>query len=86
MLYLKLLGGVAVEGPSGPLSGRAVQRHRLALLAILATGHARGRGSSREKLIAYLWPEAGPERGRPLLSDSVYRINQAVGGEAIVAV
>ena len=86
MLYLKLLGGVAVEGPAGPLSGRAVQRHRLALLAILATGQARGRGSSREKLIAYLWPEAGPERGRPLLSDSVYRINQAVGGEAIVAV
>jgi len=86
VLYLKLFGGVAVDGPAGPLSGRAVQRHRLALLAILATGQARGRGSSREKLIAYLWPEAGPERGRPLLSDSVYRINQAVGGEAIVAV
>ncbi|HTK53807.1 MAG TPA: BTAD domain-containing putative transcriptional regulator [Gemmatimonadaceae bacterium] len=86
MLYLKLFGGVAVEGPAGPLSGRAVQRHRLALLAILATCQARGRGSSREKLIAYLWPEADPERGRPLLSDSVYRINQAVGGEAIVAV
>jgi TolB-like protein/DNA-binding SARP family transcriptional activator len=63
-----------------------VQRHRLALLAILATCQARGRGSCREKLIAYLWPEADPERGRPLLSDSVYRINQAVGGEAIVAV
>ena len=86
MLYLKLFGGVAVEGPAGPLSGRAVQRHRLALLAILATCQARGRGSSREKLITYLWPEADPERGRPLLSDSVYRINQAVGGEAIVAV
>ena len=75
-----------MEGPAGPLSGRAVQRHRLALLSILATCQARGRGSSREKLIAYLWPEADPERGRPLLSDSVYRINQAVGGEAIVAV
>ena len=86
MLYLKLFGGVVVEGPAGPLSGRAVQRRRLALLAILATGQARGRGSSREKLIAYLWPEADPERGRPLLSDSVYRINQAVGGEAIVSV
>jgi TolB-like protein/DNA-binding SARP family transcriptional activator len=85
VVYLKLFGGVAVEGPAGPLSGRAVQRRRLALLAILATCQARGRGSSREKLIAYLWPEADPERGRPLLSDSVYRINQAVGGEAIVA-
>jgi serine/threonine-protein kinase len=86
VLYLKLLGGVSVEGPAGPLSGRAVQRRRLALLAILATCQARGRGSSREKLISYLWPEADPERGRPLLCDSVYRINQAVGGEAIVAV
>jgi TolB-like protein/DNA-binding SARP family transcriptional activator/Tfp pilus assembly protein PilF len=62
-----------------------VQRRRLALLAILATGQARGRGVGREKLVAYLWPEADGERGRPLLSDSVYRINQAVGEEAIVA-
>jgi len=57
----------------------------LALLALLATGQARGRGVGREKLVAYLWPEADAERGRPLLSDSIYRINQAVGGEAIVA-
>jgi TolB-like protein/DNA-binding SARP family transcriptional activator len=67
------------------LTGRAVQRRRLALLAILATGQARGRGVGREKLVAYLWPEADGERGRPLLSDSVYRINQAVSGEAIVS-
>lgn len=85
MYYLKLLGGVSVEGPTGPLTGRAVQRRRLALLALLAAGQARGRGVGREKLVAYLWPEADVERGRPLLSDSIYRINQAVGGEAIVS-
>jgi TolB-like protein/DNA-binding SARP family transcriptional activator/Tfp pilus assembly protein PilF len=57
----------------------------LALLAVLAAAQTRGRGVGREKLVAYLWPEADGERGRPLLSDSVYRINQAVGEEAIVA-
>jgi len=83
--HIKLLAAASIDGPAGPLTGRAVQRRRLALLAILATGQARGRGVGREKLVAYLWPEADCERGRPLLSDSVYRINQAVDGEAIVA-
>ena len=75
-----------MEGPSGPLTGRAVQRRRLALLAVLAAGQARGRGTGRDRLVAFLWPEADAERGRPLLSDSIYRINQAVGDEAIVTV
>jgi serine/threonine-protein kinase len=39
---------------------------------------------SRDKLIAYLWPEHDAEHGRPLLSDSIYRVNQALGAEAIV--
>ena len=84
MHHIKLLAAASIDGPAGPLTGRAVQRRRLALLAILATGQARGRGVGREKLVAYLWPEADCERGRPLLSDSVYRINQAVDGEAII--
>ena len=31
-----------------------------------------------------LWPDADAERGRRLLSDSIYRINQALGGEVII--
>lgn len=73
-----------MEGPEGPLTGRAVQRRRLGLLALLSL--ARRRGLTRDKLIGVLWPDADPERGRHLLSDSVYRVNQAVGGEALVAV
>ena len=46
---------------------------------------ARARGLSRDKLIAYLWPDQDDERGRALLSDSIYRVNQALGAEAIVA-
>ena len=83
MQRLKLFGGAAIESDAGPLTGRAVQRRRLALLAMLAAaGSAR---VSRDKLIAHLWPESTAENGRRFLSDSVYRINQALGGDVIVS-
>ncbi|MGH7475997.1 MAG: AfsR/SARP family transcriptional regulator, partial [Longimicrobiales bacterium] len=81
---LELFGSASIEGPTGPLTGRPVQRRRLALLALLAI--ARQRGHTRDKLIGYLWPDADPDRARHQLSDSVYRINQAVGGEAVIGI
>jgi TolB-like protein/DNA-binding SARP family transcriptional activator/Tfp pilus assembly protein PilF len=84
LFRLRLFGGASIDGSDGPLTGRAVQRRRLALLALLAV--ARGRGLTRDRLLAYLWPDSDPERARHLLSDSVYRINQALGGDAILAV
>lgn len=84
LFRLKLFGSASIEGPDGPVTGRPVQRRRLGLLALLAI--ARDRGVTRDKLMAYLWPDADPERARHLLSDSVYRINQAVGGDALIAV
>ena len=83
MFSLKLLGGASIQTPSGPLTGRATQRRRIGLLAMLAV--ARHRGISRDKAVAYLWPEQDAEHGRPLLSDSIYRVNQALGGEAILS-
>lgn len=80
---LKLFGCAIVETSEGPLGGRAAQRHRMALLAMLASTRRPSR--SRDTLIAMLWPEADAERGRRLLSDSVYRINQALGAEALVS-
>ncbi|HEY7408706.1 MAG TPA: BTAD domain-containing putative transcriptional regulator [Gemmatimonadaceae bacterium] len=82
MFSLKLFAGASIQTPSGPLTGRATQRRRIALLALLAV--ARARGMSRDKVIAFLWPEQDSEHGRPLLSDSIYRVNQALGGEAII--
>jgi DNA-binding SARP family transcriptional activator len=85
---LRLLGGAFIEASDGPLSGRATQRHRLALLALLATDPTRrasAGGASREKLAAYLWPEADAERARKLLADSIYRVNQALADDAIVS-
>jgi TolB-like protein/DNA-binding SARP family transcriptional activator len=80
---LKLFGCAIVETIDGPLGGRAAQRHRMALLAMLASTRRPSR--SRDTLIAMLWPEADSERGRRLLSDSVYRINQALGAEVLVS-
>jgi TolB-like protein/DNA-binding SARP family transcriptional activator/Flp pilus assembly protein TadD len=79
-VYLKVFGGASIEGPSGPLGGRAVHRHRLGLLALLAA-HSR---ITREKVIAYLWPSASETRGRRLLSDSIYRIHAGLRCEAIL--
>ena len=83
MFSLKLLGGASIQTPTGPLTGRATQRRRIALLAMLAV--ARARGVTRDKAIAYLWPDQDVEHGRPLLSDSIYRINQALGAEVIIS-
>ena len=82
MNRLTLFGGAIVETSSGPLVGRAAQRHRIALLALLACGRRAQR--SRDQLMTLLWPDADGERGRRLLSDSIYRINCALGGEVIV--
>ncbi|MBR9988148.1 MAG: bacterial transcriptional activator domain-containing protein [Gemmatimonadetes bacterium] len=84
MFRLKLFGSAFIDGPAGRVTGRAVQRRRLGLLALLAV--AGERGMTRDRLVGYLWPDSDGERARHLLSDSVYRINQAVGGEAVVAV
>jgi TolB-like protein/DNA-binding SARP family transcriptional activator/Flp pilus assembly protein TadD len=40
---------------------------------------------TREKVVAYLWPSATESRGRRLLSDSIYRIHQELGCEAVIA-
>lgn len=78
---LRLFGGASIEGPEGPLTGRAAQRHRLALLAMLAAS-ARS-GITRDRLIAYLWPDSDDERARRSLSDSIYRINRALGDDTL---
>ena len=54
MFRLKLLGGSILMGEGGKAT--VTPRRRLALLALLAV--AGERGVSREKLLAFLWPEA----------------------------
>jgi adenylate cyclase len=80
---LKLFGGPVLAGPAGVLTGRAAQRQRVALLALLAT--SRSGAVSREKLIGCLWPDAEPARGRHLLSNGIYVLRQALGDDAVLA-
>ncbi len=82
MYRLRLLGGLELEGPSGPLSGRVVQRRQLALLALLAA--SLGGGLSRDKLLGYLWPESNEERARHRLSDTLHVIRKALGEGAVL--
>ncbi|MDH3459094.1 MAG: hypothetical protein OER90_19815, partial [Gemmatimonadota bacterium] len=82
MYRLQLLGGASLEGPSVPSSGRAGHRHRLALLALLA--EAGEKGLSRDKLVAYLWPESDATHARHRLSDSLYVLRQALGEDPVI--
>lgn len=83
MHRIRLFGGLSLEGSEGPVSGRATQRRRLALLALVAVDHPRP--LSRDKLIGYLWPESDAERARHLLRDSLYLLRGALGDDAILA-
>ena len=82
MLSLRLFGGLDLAGPQGPVSGRAAQRRRLALLAVLAV--ARGRPVTRDKLVALLWPDADSERARHGLADTLYVLRSALGEDVIL--
>lgn len=81
MVVLKLLGPPHLADETGPLSGPAVQRHRIGLLAILATTCPRA--EPREKLMALLWPDRDAESARNLLKQSAYVLRRALGDGAI---
>jgi TolB-like protein/DNA-binding SARP family transcriptional activator/Tfp pilus assembly protein PilF len=77
MLHLRTLGGLSVEGPSGPLGGAASQRKALALLALLAPGGPKG--TSRDKLAACLWPESPGEKVTHRLTQLLYSLRRDLG-------
>ncbi len=74
MLWLRTFGGLSVEGPDGPLGGAAAQRKALALLALLAT--AGPKGTSRDKLVAYLWPESPSDKVAHRLTQLLYSLRR----------
>jgi DNA-binding SARP family transcriptional activator len=70
MLQLTVLGGLTLGLEDGLVSGAMTQRRRLALLALLAV--ARQRGVSRDKIMAYLWPESDTARARHTLNQLLH--------------
>ncbi|MGH7546825.1 MAG: tetratricopeptide repeat protein [Gemmatimonadales bacterium] len=81
MLRLRTLGSPSVEGSAGPLSGAAAQRKSLALLALLAC--AGERGVSRDKILAYLWPETEAPKAAHRLSQVLHALRRDLEAEAL---
>jgi DNA-binding SARP family transcriptional activator len=83
MIHLALFGGASLATEEGPLTGPAAQRRRLALLALLAAAPAGG--TSRDKLMGYLWPDVDTGRARHFLADSIYTLRKALGQHSILS-
>jgi TolB-like protein/DNA-binding SARP family transcriptional activator len=81
---IQLFGSPQVTREAGePVGGRATQRHRLGLLALLSL--APGRRLSRDKLQGYLWPEKDGEAARQLLNQAVYTLRKSLGEEVLLS-
>jgi len=81
-LRLRTFGTLLLERDGAPLAGSNAQRRRLALLAYLAA--AGDAPVTRDKLIALLWPERDPERGRHSLSQLIYALRHDLHPELLV--
>ncbi|HWK89772.1 MAG TPA: BTAD domain-containing putative transcriptional regulator [Longimicrobium sp.] len=81
--FLHLLGDPVLQGPGGPVTGRAAYRRRLALLSILAV--ARGRPVGRERIIGLLWPEKSGDAARHTLSEALYVLRKDLADDLFQA-
>lgn len=79
MLRLRTLGGLSVDGGEESRSGAGSQRKALALLALLAA--AGPRELSRDKLVAYLWPESPADRANHRLTQLIYSLRRDLKAE-----
>src|SRR5438105_15647015 len=78
---LRTFGGLSLTGESGPVTGAAAQRRKLALLAVLAPGGQRG--ISRDRLLALFWPERDAEHARHALTQSLSALRHELGSDKI---
>lgn len=83
MLHLQLFGGLSAYLDDQPLSGRATQRKRLALLALLSASPKKA--MSRGKLVGLLWPESDNEHARHQLTTAAYDLRKAIGDDFLVS-
>ena len=79
--WVRVLGGFALEKPTGELELSLSRPRALAVLAVLTV--AGSLGCTRDRLIGLLWSEKDEERARHNLRDAVYAIRTALGSEAL---
>ena len=84
MFRLRVLGGFAVEGPSGASAPGMPQRRAKAVLAVLAV--CGDLGCTRERLLALLWPESDEAHARQGVRDDLLAIRHALGPDAVRSV
>ncbi|MGE5927490.1 MAG: BTAD domain-containing putative transcriptional regulator [Gemmatimonadota bacterium] len=84
MVSIELLGGACLRVGDAVLSGPPVQRHRVALLALVLD--AWPRPLARDRALALLWPERDDAAARRLLNLSVHVLRGALGESAIRSV
>ncbi|HEY7634245.1 MAG TPA: protein kinase [Gemmatimonadales bacterium] len=82
MLRLETFGGLNLSGTAG--TSAVTQRRRLALLVLLAA--AGERGISRDKLIAFLWPESPAENARHGLEQLLYALRRQLSDELLLGI
>jgi DNA-binding SARP family transcriptional activator len=80
MLHLTTFGGLSLA--DGEASDVAIQRRRLAMLALLAS--AGKRGLTRDKLNAYLWPASASRDARHSLEQLLYSLRRQLGAQVFV--
>ena len=78
-LRLSTFGGLSLTAESGPVTGAATQRRKLALLAVLAAGGERG--VSRDRLLALFWSESDAEHARHALTQSLSALRRELGSD-----
>jgi DNA-binding SARP family transcriptional activator len=78
MLHLITLGALSVESDLGPVAGAALRRRPLALLALASPSPY---GLTRDKALAYLWPESDTAHARNCLKQTLFALRRDVGEE-----
>lgn len=81
MFTLQLFGGCALVSNGETVTGPPAQRRRLALLALLASSPG---GVSRDKIVAFFWPEDDRERARHFLADSLFTLRKSLAKDAVL--
>ncbi len=75
MLDLRVLGGFGVALDSDEINELAAQPTRAALLVFLAMEKT----TTRETVLALLWPDHDPQKARHALSQTLHRLRSALG-------
>src|SRR5687767_9328502 len=83
MFVLELLGTLSLRNETSPVPVSAQQKRSLGLLAIL--GLAGKQGLSRDRMVAYLWPESSAEAATHSLDQTVYTVRHSLGRDFILS-